>query len=280
MYKMKFSCMGCVLAKMESTPEGNRQTGCEIGRLEKLSSDNEQAETDESGNYYALFDRFCNAYRPKEWASQVAPEDRQKTIMREVSPAVGFFVIFDNTIEKPIERLQETILSIKNQEGDHQARYVVVMNDKVEYNPEIHAMLELLFKDCQMEGHLPTEYNILLTLKGFESNFEIVDEAFTKAKNGWIYITQSTSPVQKNLLQKIHKRINIDMRRLVVVEPKDENLNGMIFQSAAFKFLKGSKPVLDEETLLLDSKNFIERAKDMDTDDPDTVVTWEQFQNG
>ena len=279
MYKMKFSCMGCVFSEMEVHSEGSRQTGCEIGRLEKLGFDDKQVETDENGNHYALFDRFCNAYRPEEWASQVKPEDRQKTIMREVSPSVGFFIIFDNTIEKPLDKLQETLLSIKNQEGDHQARYVVVLNDKIEYNPEIHEMLELLFEGRQTKGHLPTEYNIVLTLKGFDSSFEIIDEAFTKAKNGWIYTTQSTFPVQKNLLQKIHERININMRRLVVVEPKDEALNGMIFQAAAFKFIKGSKPILDEETLLLDSKNFIERIKDMDTDDPDTVVTWEQFQN-
>ena len=279
MYNLKFSCKGCVFAEMIAGSGGYWQEGCKLERLQKLVSDKDQVEQDQDGSCYAVFDRFCNAYRPKEWSSKVPEEDREKTIMREVSPTVGFFIVFDHTIDNPLDRLRETLLSIKNQEGDHQARYVVITNDKPEYNPEMHDMLSLLFDEHQLEGHLPTEYNIILTLTDFESNFDIVDEAFTKAKNGWIYITQSNTPVQTNLLQKIHERINIDMRRLVVVEPKDESLNGMIFQAAVFKFLKGSKPILDEETLLLDSKNFIERIKNMDTDDPDTIITWEQFQN-
>ena len=275
MYEMKFSCSGCIFTEMTPGSGGYWQIGCELDRIENLKANVSIDDGGESGSY-AYFNRFCNTYRPSQWLDLIEGSPRSN-VMREVSPSVGFFVLFKSDIENPLEELKNTALSIKNQKGDHQARYVVVINDKVEYNEDILNILKGAFDDHQLEGHLPTEYSFVQSLINTESNFDLLDEAFAKAKNGWAYITESTVPVPLDLLDKIHQRINIDMKRLVVVEPKDKNLNGMIFQTAVFKLVSGSRPIVDSESLLLNTKNFIERVKEIETEDPDTIITWEEF---
>lgn len=275
MYEIKFSCSGCVFTEMTPGSGGFWQTGCELNRIEKLDANVSMEDGGEAGSF-AHFNRFCNTYRPSQWLDLIEGSP-QSNVMREVSPCVGFFVIFKNDAENPLEELKKTILSIKNQKGHHQARYVVVLNDKVQYNAEVLNLLKGAFDDHQLKGHLPTEYSFVQSVKNTESNFDLLDEAFAKAKNGWAYFTESTTAVPLDLLDRIHQRINVDMKRLVAVEPKDENLNGMIFQTAVFKLVSGSRPMVDSETLLLNSKNFIERVKEIETEDPDTIITWEEF---
>ena len=57
------------------------------------------------------------------------------------------------------------------------------------------------------------------------------------------------------------------MKRLGVVEPY-EDINGLIFQAAAFNFAKA-----DTDT----EGTFIEKLKRVPTDDPDTIITWSEF---
>ena len=95
----------------------------------------------------------------------------------------------------------------------------------------------------------------------------MIDSAFRHAKNGWIYVTRSGESIERTVMEKIHRRININMKRLVVVEPY-EGTNGLIFQAAAFNFAK-----TDTDT----EGTFIDKLKKVPTDDPDTIITWSEF---
>ena len=59
------SCCGCIFAETE----GKKQTGCEIGRLDKfisLGTDIQEAENEKKEEFYVIR-RLCNAYRNEEW---------------------------------------------------------------------------------------------------------------------------------------------------------------------------------------------------------------------
>ena len=105
-----------------------------------------------------------------------------------------------------------------------------------------------------------------------------LDDAFAHAKNGWVYVTTSGEEVASDLIETIHKRINQDMRRMAAVMPY-EGINGLIFQSSLYKYLDGFRQVIDEETGEEVPFHFIDRVKALESDDSDSLSSWEDFIN-
>ena len=169
-----------------------------------------------------------------------------------------------------LDRLKVTLKDIKEQSFG-QARYIALINSRVEYNEQLHEILRENFDFKE------TEFHIVQTLVDSKSNF-LLDEAFRHAKNGWAYVTTSGENVRLDLLEKIHDRINVDMKRLVLVKPYDD-LNGMIFQTAIYKFLDGSRKLQHKDTGEDMSLSFVEKVEGMNTSDPDTIITWKEFIN-
>lgn len=273
--QVQTSCKGCVFAEYTK----NTQTGCKLNRAEKLNPKNDLLLDGDKHHY--TFNRFCNTYRPKEWEIILSDEERQdmiKSVMHEVSPRVGFFVFLDNE-EGMLDRLSTTLKDIREQTFG-QARYVALINSRVEYNEQLHEMLRNTFnnttaEDIRLNRFIKTEFHIVQTLVDSKNDF-LLDEAFRHAKNGWAYVTSSGENVRLDLLEKINDRINIDMKRLVLVKPYDD-LNGMIFQTAIYKFLDGSRKLQHKETGEDMTLSFVEKVEGMNTSDPDTIISWEDF---
>lgn len=253
---IEHTCKNCVFQT-----KTNGQTGCALNRLDFI-----QHEFDEDGN--AVLERFCNTSRPEEWLDDLSVEesaDIVQTVMKEVYPRVGFFVLFN----KDINSLAQTLDSIKNQSIT--ARYVIVINSHVEFNQEIQSLFTSRF-DFDI-----TEYHIVQMIKQPETSEFLIDEAFRHAKNGWAYVCNAGHEVDLDLISKIHNRINIEMKKLVVVEPLDYKLNGMLFQTALFKFLNGNKlKIFDEENFSDDL--FLDKVREIaNRSDAETFITWREF---
>ena len=259
--KVQSNCDDCVFAKME-----DKQTGCFLDRDIKLGVE----ETKENG-FFAL-SRFCNTYRPKDWMPLLSLEessDLKKTVMEEVRPRVGFFVIMDTSDEESISRLKSTLLDIKNQDKGT-PRYVVVINNKVEYNEGVQALLTELF------DHDETLHHIVQINTEFHTKHHLIDEAFIHAKNGWIYITSTGEKVPSDLLEKIHQRINIDMKILSVVKPYDD-INGMIFQASLFKLFNGNRrKVHADKDHTIDDRSFLDKIQSAEGSEG-SILEWEEF---
>ena len=254
-------CDKCVFA----TVVNNKQSNCSLNKAEVLGVE----EVNENG-YYNL-KRFCNTYRPVEWLSELnvaESEDLHNTVMAEVFPRVGVFIILD-TEDESLNNLQATLGDVGNQtEGVF--RYVVVVTDKVEYNEGIQELFVSMF------DYDTTNHHIVQVKEELPTKYHYIDEAFSHAKNGWIYVTSSNTGVQIDLLSKMHKHINIDMKPLTVVKPYDD-INGMIIQTALFKFLNGNKTkVFDDGSI--DSRLFLDKIADMSTtDDNRSLLEWNDF---
>ena len=191
------------------------------------------------GNY--LLDGYCNTFRPQEW--------------------------LDPTPDA-ISRLRITLEDIANQEG-YSPAYVVVVTSKVEYNEEIWTLFLEFFGD--RDG---IKFHITQTKR---DTFD-VDGAFENAQNGWIYLTTSGEPVMKNLMAMVDKRVNIDMKKLLVVRPY-EGMNGFMFPAYLFKFLNGNKPkVYGDE--MVDAGSFIEKIETAaENSSPELFIDWSEFKD-
>ena len=268
---MKFEtcCKGCVFAKYKN----DKQVGCELGRTE-LMNPSEEGRT-EDGVFNYVFDRFCNAYRPDEWKDVLSEEEKKDmiaTVKKETRPTMCAFVFLNTKSEDALSDLQYTVSQLKAQE-DADLRCVVIINPKVEYSVGIQ---EILASEFDFDK---TEHHIVLSLREQEDLF-LIDDAFSHAKNGWILVTESGEVIPPSLFSKINKRINIDMKRLILVKPY-ANWNGMIFQAAIYKFLDGNKMLIDPETREAIEINFIEKVETLaaELEDSDSVCGWEDFLN-
>lgn len=251
------TCKGCVFAQREN----GKQKGCQLDRLEKLGF-----RENHDGESFSV-ERFCNTARPKEWLESLSFEeslDIKKTVMKEVTPRVGFLIYFDSDADDAIKLLEKSVQEAVSQE--YEPRYIIVANKKVEYNEAIQKILkELLPED--------TEHHIVQMLKKVEKKVEVIDECFRHALNGWLYTTTSGETIPSNLLAAINKIINQEMKRLTVVEPYDE-FNGMIFQAALFKFVNGNRPkawTIED----IDKRPFLDKIKDLDRGN--SIMSWEEF---
>tara|TARA_R110000850_G_scaffold37838_11_gene99322 strand:- start:185 stop:985 length:801 start_codon:yes stop_codon:yes gene_type:complete len=257
-------CKGCVFSVMNK----NKQTGCQLYRSDKLGIKSQEEE-----NY--VLKRYCNTYRPEEWISELSLKEynnRHQVAIKEVIPRVGFFILLDTTKDAAIEDLKKTIQDIKSQ-TIHQARYVVVITDKTEYNQDIQKVLVENFDHDKTLHHLVKVNSIP------EQKIFLIDECFKHAKNGWVYVTTSGESIDQELIEKINQRVNVDMKRLSIVKPYDD-FNGLLFSTPLFKFLNGNRKKayeLEDGEIYFDTRPFLEKAEAMKGDTDETLATWEEF---
>ena len=165
-----------------------------------------------------------------------------------------------------------SITKLSNPTGKKPA-YVIVINEKVEYNEEIWGRFITWFGE-----ESDTKYHIVQLNKAHENLATVIDEAFTHAENGWIHCVTSGDEVPNDLLSKIHNFINVRMKKLIMLMPKnDDPFSGLTFPAYLFKFLNGNgvKVFRDE---MADSRSFLDKVLDAEKrGETKTVYSWEEF---
>lgn len=253
-------CKNCVFKILDIN---GIQTGCSLNRTSVLPIDRKQ-------DGYFVLSRFCNTNRPDEWLQSLSFEESQKSkeiVLQEVVPRIGFFIKLDTSVEDPINKLESTILDIVNQEI-YKARYVIISNDKVEYNPDIQSLLTKYFDFEQTKYHITQ-----IVEKPLNDNL-LIDESSRLFLNGWLYVTTSGQKIDINFMKIINDLINFKMKSVSVILPYDE-FNGLVFQTALFKFLCGNKKRrIDDDTF--DDRPFLEKIKDLQSSEK-TIFSWEEI---
>ena len=270
--KIITNCDGCVFSQMKrhnlSTKIGT-QIGCSLKRHTLLGV-NEISE--ETGTF--ILERFCNTYRPNEWLELLDFEEAMEpeaVVLEEVFPRIGFFINLDTQNDdgrgSAIRGLEKTIKDITNIDKTEPS-YVAVITDKVEYNAELWNILVENFEETE------TKYHIVQLDSTPKETEVIVDEAFSHAQNGWLYITTSGEGVPSDLASNIHDRININMQQLLLVRPYD-GINGMMFPAYLFKFLNGNNPKVFADASSM-TGSFIEKLESSDNAS-DHIIDWEDM---
>jgi hypothetical protein len=262
--KIVTHCEDCIFAKLNKE---NKQESCSLDRPNKLGIEKLE------GDYFELR-RYCNAFRPLEWVQQLEFEESlnpENAVLQEVYPRIGFFVKLNTNEPNAIDALDLTINSITKIHGK-QASYVVVINDKVEYNEEIWGLFIKYFG----EQSPVTKYHIVQIEEKPNKIIQIIDEAFGKAENSWIMCTSSGLRVKPETLDRLHEILNIEMKQITMIEPIDD-FNGLMFPAYLFKFLNGNKTkVFSDE--IADSNEFIEKVRNAEErGQTKTIFNWREF---
>jgi hypothetical protein len=245
MSKPVTNCEGCVFAECD---DEQNQKGCSLQRPILLGVQSE--------DQYYLLDRFCNAYRPDSWVNDLEFSQQlmlTDTVLEEIRPKMGFFVVLDTSVKDAISDLKKTLDSIRETEGGDS--YIIVVTDKVEYNEEIWELLNP-FKEEFPES----KYIVMQLTEAPENLVWTIDHAFSHARNGWIMCLTSGSTVPPKAVDSLHNFINIEMRQIIMVEPTS-GINGLTFPAYLFKFLNGNKTKMFNDEMT-DSRQFLEKVRD------------------
>ena len=255
-------CKDCIFGKYDN----GTQTGCTLHRVEKLG-----VEKTLDGSF--KLNRFCNTHRPEEWIGTLSLEEQfegaEKVALDEVKCRMGFFVRLDTSQNNAIAELSKTLKSIKEIEGG--PAYVVVITDKVEYNEEVWGLFITHFGEQSR-----IKYHIVQVTDTPEDIMLLVDEAFGHAQNGWVMTSVSGEIIDPNILSKLDKMINVDMRQVIMVEPSGD-FSGLLFPAYLFKFLNGNKNKVFQDTIV-GTGSFIEKIREAEErGDTKTILSWEEF---
>lgn len=254
MNEIDFCCKGCVFAETVMVVGQETQAGCLIDdRHKKLSKDSKTKDG------YAQFNRFCNTYRPSAWLQEnnQSLKDAVETVKTEIYPRITFIVKFNKDLQF-LEGLLDTI----NNQTINNRKFVIVINDQVEYNMNIYQMMMQTLKN-NIGG-----FNLMQVV---ETNKEF-DDAFSNAKNGWTVFLEEGESIGWDLAEKLNNRINKELKRMVYAQ--DTNAKKTIVQSAVYKALGGNQPLLRGDGTV-DTRPFVEKLQEMISEDPDSITTWE-----
>lgn len=254
---IKFSCKDCVFAISDEY----QQIDCKLNRLEKLNRDYKTQALPKDDKFYH-FDRFCNTFRPPVWLETYHNNDIEiatNEVYKEVYPRLTFIIQFNYDLYNLISILHD----IENQTIPNR-KFVIVINDKVEYNEDIFDNMENILKTNI------GSYHLVQSMPNLDKEY-LNDEGFKLAKNGWTVFLKDGATIQRNFAEIIHNRINIDMKRFVFAQNK--NGNKMIIQSAIYKLLNGNKPKTNKDESI-DDRPFLEKFNDLEQTDPDSVIEW------
>lgn len=260
MTEIKFSCKDCVFAEYVSFKGKDIQYDCKLKRVDKLSKDRTSEENDNVS--YFVFDRFCNTRRPVEWLEQYCENDINlgiTEVYKEVAPRLSIIIKFNHDMNL----LKQNLQSIYDQMDSR--KFVIIINEKSEYNMEIFQILEDLYQHNKI-----VQYNILMPPSSLEYIYDTIDDALDFCKNGWIVFLDEGDTIPTNLTEKIDHRINHEMRRFVYCKKDNKSF---IIQSAVYKLIGGNSPkILSDGTV--DSRTFLDRIESLEATDPDCICNW------
>ena len=253
--KITTNCKGCVFAVSDDLG----QTGCLANRVNP-SSDFISSRSAESG--FFILDRYCSLFRPEKWVEELnlLEQDRTsekllKVAKKEALPRLTFIINFNYDMS-----FLTNLLDIINSQECR--KFIVVVNDKVEYNENIFALL----KD-KLSNNVGG-FNLVQIVK---SSSKFYDSGFKHAKNGWSVFLDKNQTVGKNFVGNLEERLTNQWKRLVFAQ--DESGERKIVQSSIYKMLLNN--VKSDGSI--DSRPFEEKILDLEFDDKDCFCDWKEI---
>lgn len=265
-FTINTSCVDCCFAKFI----GDKQTGCEIGRIEKYkeSSVNVIEAYDDEKEFFVL-ETFCNCHRNEFWKESGIyhrpfyknPIDR---VRDENKIRCGFNVLVNK--KSSFDELKTTLESISDQENITPS-YIIVTNCSDIDRSDIVGVLHEIFddKDSPEKG---VKFFYVHLMEENPTDSRCLDVSFSRAKNGYYALFKAGSKVPKNYLSKINHAINEELMRFVALEPEDGLFNGLFLNATTYKLLRGNnmKPILEKIRMLAKARGgheFIQNWRDL-----------------
>ncbi len=250
MLKVLSDCENCFFLKEEN----GVQVGCHLNILDNI--ENKKLVNDK---FYS-FDKICMFFRSKD-----EPDWKYKTLeqgIELVNREMEFFrtgLVINFIKNHSLSALKETLDSIDN------PSYIIVINDKPEYNKEIFEIIKLKISDLK-------RLHIVQIINQKEEYY--LDEAFKFCRLGTFCYADCGAILPSNLNKKIVDFVFRKMNKLAYCDCGDYKL----YSAKLFKVAGGNKQKLKEDGTI-DSKNYLQRLQEQETNESKLIFTKEEFLN-
>ena len=229
------SCCDCVFAEYE----GSSQVSCKQNKFEVFEKRGIQILPAENLiKEFNLVKASCYHYRPPVWGDAYEGKEQER-LKKELEVTYNIGVIVDD--ENPLSKLKTTVKSILKQ-GYLPKRIVVAINT----NPKKNDGEETHKKVLEVIGDLDITVNTVkltpdfYTLDNEDVNSGIVDEMFSRFRNGYYVILQSGKELKEGSMDALSQAVGYHQYAIPVVLPTD-GINGLTVQALIHKTLGGSR---------------------------------------
>lgn len=239
------SCAACIFKEMD----GNTQTDCKLGRIDKLEKNGATIVGQDDGNlkYLLVCGRLCNLCRNSDWGKKVKRKDWIKTALKEVQPKIDFIINAED--EKTANDIIVTFTTIYLQKP--KANSVFIRLSENNQTPIVDLITGL-------EKELPNlPWKIERT--SLDKAARILSREFHHLSFNGYAIFEAGDCVPLNYTEKINGAINDQCQRFVAILP-DGDCRGYLIQK-----LKNRPPLT-----MFDIENAADQYKHM-------VKTWGDF---
>ncbi len=198
-------CHDCIFCEYT----GVKQTGCQLGRLDKF--DNKEREVIDGFDAYKI-NRICMACRDENWA-----EGKDKPIddvYEEMCVSVDFVIVDNGGLMNPLQRLEASLISAKNQTIKPNSIIVVV--------PEGFKLV----KECldKIESFLDgtaIKYQLVHHLEKDAVYERLLDVGVLKCRGVYYSGYKMGEVIPADFVQKLDHFHNRQLKRYIMVTPYD-----------------------------------------------------------
>jgi len=217
-------CKNCVFA----THEGNIQTGCELGRLEKYKLlgcvvDAQDVETGKKS--FVIDNRYCLACRNEEWGNKIDEEKWVEAVHEEMLLQFQAIVFHD----KGEMELKKTVNSLVKQKFLPE-KIVIITKPNCPYPPE---------KLVEYMDSLGVEWKIQNVLHPKMKDGQCIDIVQNINPKQYYVVFYAGFLVPQGFFGEINYAVNELMLQFAMLSPNSSG-NGMVVSSVIHKYYDGN----------------------------------------
>ena len=254
------SCSDCVFAEYE----GSSQISCKQNKYEIFEKRGiEILPAENLIKEFNLVKGTCYHYRPPVWGDAYEGKEEER-LKKELEVTYNVGVIVDD--ENPLSKLKTTVKSILKQ-GYLPRRIIVAINTDPEKNDgeETHKKILEVIGDLDILVNTVKLTPDFYSLDNNDVNSGVVDEIFSRFKNGYYVILQSGKELKEGAMDALSQAIGYHQHAIPIVLPTD-GINGLTVQALIHKTLGGSRHF-----------DLQKKARDFQAaDNLDIIRTWDE----
>jgi hypothetical protein len=195
-------------------------------KLDKISKFEKNEALFEISDEKFMIGRVCNFRRTEEWRKDKDMDQCVDDVKKEVKISGSIIVYADNMHE-----LDECLQNLSKTKH--------VENFKIIIAHFATLPMREVFDYIHAQEHVSNCIGIGIK-EGEDEEINFLDEAFKRAKNGFLVTIDSAKKIDKNILDKLYKYVYEDMDRLLYVPPTDGIHECVVF-AFIYKYLRGNK---------------------------------------
>jgi hypothetical protein len=209
------------------------QSSCKLGRLYKFEKQGLATFNKDKQSY--TIQTVCNAYRDQEWANQYS--EPEKTVLQQIQIQCDFVIIChypDNLKTALVNSAKECLRQyIQPKHLIFIIQYTKNQDMKAAYD----ALAEIL--SDKIDFCVIRIFETASDLEQYQDDFSVyVDRAFDRIQSTYYAVFMYGKPIPSDYLVKINDLINVDMRRIIMVDNHD--YHGLLMQKLIHQRFRGN----------------------------------------